>query len=81
MKEKTMKTGKEMTNRRRSKIDHYLPIAYLDEVRWPPSVGQFDGLDKLGPGSCQAANLVISSAPDASSGVCPARALWGRPAL
>jgi len=50
-------------------------------LRWSLSVGQCDGLDKLGPGSRQAATLVISSAPYASSGVWPARALWGRPAL
>ena len=50
-------------------------------LRWSPSVGQFDGSDKLGPGFRQAANLVASSAPYASSGVCPARAVCGRPAL
>ena len=50
-------------------------------VRWPPTVGQFDGLVKLGPGCFQAANLVASSAPYTSSGVCPPSPLWGRPAL
>ena len=50
-------------------------------LRWPPTVGQFDGLDKLGPGCRQAANLIISPTPYASSGVCPPSPLWGRPAL
>lgn len=39
------------------------------------------GLDKLGPGCCQAANLSISSARYASSGVRPSKVLCGRPAL
>ena len=34
----------------------------VDGVRWPPSVGQFDGLDKLGPGCRQAASLFASFA-------------------
>jgi hypothetical protein len=50
-------------------------------MRWAPFVGQRDGLDKLGPGFRQAANLSIRSAPYASSGVRPASALCGRPAL
>jgi hypothetical protein len=50
-------------------------------MRWSPSAGQFGGLDKLDPGCRQAANRVISSAPYASFGVCPAKALCGRPAL
>ena len=54
---------------------------YPQQLRWSPLVGQFDGLVKLGPGCCQAANLVVSSAPYASSGVCPPSPLWGRPAL
>jgi hypothetical protein len=29
-------------------------------VRWSPTVGQFDGLVKLGPGCRQAANLIMS---------------------
>jgi hypothetical protein len=51
------------------------------KLRWSPSAGQFGGLDKLDPGCRQAANRVISSAPYASFGVCPAKALCGRPAL
>ena len=31
-------------------------------LRWSPSVGQFDGLVKLGPGCRQAANLIVSLA-------------------
>jgi hypothetical protein len=50
-------------------------------LRWSPAVGQFDGLDKLGPGCPQAANLVMSPAPYASSGVRPPSPLWGRLAL
>jgi SRSO17 transposase len=42
-------------------------------VRWHPFAGQFGGLDKLGSGCCQAANLSISVAAYASSGVRPAR--------
>jgi hypothetical protein len=41
--------------------------------RWHPFVGQHGGLDKLGSGWCQAANLSISVVPYASSGVRPAR--------
>jgi hypothetical protein len=33
------------------------------EVRWSPTVGQFDGLVKLGPGCCQAANLIMLPTP------------------
>jgi hypothetical protein len=63
-----------------------LRAALLDQgwregLRWSPSAGQFGGLDKLDPGCRQAANRVISSAPYASFGVCPAKALCGRPAL
>ncbi len=50
-------------------------------VRWPPSAGQLGGLGKLGSGFRQAANLVTSSTPYASSGGRPSRALCGRPAL
>jgi hypothetical protein len=32
-------------------------------VRWSPTVGQFDGLVKLGPGCCQAANLIMLPTP------------------
>ena len=32
----------------------------IDEVRWSLSAGQFGGFAKLGPGSCQAANLSVS---------------------
>jgi len=38
-------------------------------LRWTHPVGQFDGLVKLGPGYCQAANLINSPTPYASSGV------------
>jgi hypothetical protein len=34
-----------------------------DNVRWSPTVGQFDGLVKLGPGCCQAANLIMLPTP------------------
>ncbi len=50
-------------------------------LRWSPSVGQFDGLDRLGSGFRQAANLSIRFAPYASSGVCPAKELCGRRVL
>jgi hypothetical protein len=40
-------------------------------VKWHPFAGQFGGFDKLGSGCCQAANLSISVAPYASSGVRP----------
>jgi hypothetical protein len=32
-------------------------------LRWSPTVGQFDGLVKLGPGCCQAANLIMLPTP------------------
>jgi hypothetical protein len=51
------------------------------EVRWTRLVGQFGGLDKLGSGCRQAANLSVSVAPYASSGVRPASVEWGRWAL
>jgi hypothetical protein len=56
-------------------------LARSRTVRWSPSAGQIGGLDKLDPGFRQAANRVISTAPYASFGVCPAKALCGRPAL
>jgi hypothetical protein len=52
--------------------------ALVHDLRWSPSVGQFGDLDKLGPGCRQAANFSTSPPPYASSGVCPANALWGR---
>ena len=48
---------------------------------WSRPSGQFGGLDKLGSGCRQAANLCILLSPYASSGVRPARAEWGRRAL
>jgi hypothetical protein len=58
-------------------------MAHYNEIilKWSPSAGQFGGLDKLGSSFRQAANLSISPASYASSGVCPARALCGRAAL
>src|ERR1700731_4499543 len=53
----------------------------LGGLRWTHSVGQFGGMDKLGSGCCQAANLSLSVAPYASSGVRPASVEWGRRAL
>jgi hypothetical protein len=50
-------------------------------LRWSPIAGQFGGWDKLGSDFRQAASLSILAAPHASSGVRPARAEWGRPAL
>ena len=55
-------------------------------VRWTPLVGQFGGFAKLGPGSCQAANFVVSSPPApiaayASSGVRPSSTECGRRVL
>jgi hypothetical protein len=55
--------------------------AQKTEVRWPRLVGQSGGLDKLGSGCCQAADLFISVVPYASSGVRPARVEWGRRVL
>ncbi len=65
-------------------ICRQLPIApstYHLHVRWSPTVGQFGGLDKLGPDCCQAAKFSTSPPPYASSGVCPANALCGRRVL
>ena len=53
----------------------------VELLRWSPSAGQRDGLDKLGPGFRQAATLVPAAAPSASAGVLPSRPAWGRPAL
>jgi transposase len=53
----------------------------IHHVKWHPFAGQFGGFDKLGSGCCQAANLSISVAPYASSGVRPARVECGRRAL
>ena len=50
-------------------------------MRWPPPVGQFGGLDKLGSGCRQAASLSVSGAQYASSGVRPASVECGRRAL
>lgn len=50
-------------------------------LRWSRSVGQFDGLVKLGPGYRQAANLINSPIPYASSGVWPPSPEWGLLAL
>jgi hypothetical protein len=47
-------------------------------VWWSPFVGQLGGLDKLGSGFRQAANLVTALAPYASSGVLPSRPECGR---
>jgi hypothetical protein len=62
---------------------HHIPKQRhrVSNLRWPPSVGQFDGLVKLGPGCRQAANSCMSPAPYASSEVRPARVLCGRLAL
>jgi hypothetical protein len=45
--------------RRRWRDEEKLRIL-AEVVRWPLSVGQFDGLDKLGPGCRQAANFSTS---------------------
>ena len=50
-------------------------------LRWSRPSGRPGGLDKLGSGFCQAADLFISLVSYASSGVRPARAEWGRRAL
>jgi len=52
-----------------------------EQMRWSRSVGQFDGLVKLGPGYRQAANLINSPIPYASSGVWPPSPEWGLLAL
>ena len=49
------------------------PSSLKELLRWSPFVGQLGGLDKLGSGFRQAANLVTTSAPYASSGVLPSR--------
>jgi hypothetical protein len=36
---------------------------HLVQLRWSSTVGQFDGLVKLGPGCCQAANLIMLPTP------------------
>src|SRR6185312_3022546 len=46
-------------------------------VRWPPWLGQFGGLAKLGSGYRQAANLSVPVAQYASSGVRPANVECG----
>ena len=45
---------------------------FVGSVRWTRPVGQFGGVAKLGSGCHQAANLSVSMARYASSGVCPA---------
>ncbi len=62
-------------------LRNFLRSRTCHNLRWSPFVGQFDGLDKLGPWIYQAANLVICSAPYASLGACPAGALCGRSPL
>jgi hypothetical protein len=59
-------------------VTAYTTFVVADELRWSPSIGRFGDLDKLGPGCRQAANFSTSRPPYASSGVCPANALWGR---
>src|SRR4051812_26028812 len=56
-------------------------LAQGSKVRWSPFAGQLGGLDKLGPGFRQAANLVTALAPYTSSGVLPPRPECGRLAL
>ena len=59
----------------------FVSVGATANLTWSPTIGQFGGLDKLGPGCRQAAIFSTSPSPYDSSGVCPANALWGRRAL
>jgi hypothetical protein len=61
----------DLKEKRRLKFSH--GGTGIVQVRWTRLVGQFGGLDKLGSGCRQAANLSVSMARYASSGVRPAR--------